>query len=82
MKVFGTDIRNGLTVEIIEEKKEAHKKTIGLVVSKIENERDWCTPVHVQGIPSSGSHSAFLCKYPDGSITWVDGKHIQIIRPG
>lgn len=79
MKKLGRDIRSGKRVEILKQRKDFCKGNKAIVLDTTPPDaRGWCLPVHTQFIPGQPVFDEYLCKYEDGSITWVDGKHIFV----
>lgn len=78
-KKTGNDTRTGVVVEILNERVDQCKTNQAVILTAIPAEpRGACVPVHTQFLPGGKINNEYLCKYPDGSTSWVDGKHIFI----
>lgn len=72
------DVRTNQEVKIQDTRVDACKKNKAIIVSQTPHPDGWCTPIHTQFIPGGEVNNEYLCEYPDHSISWVDGKHIQM----
>lgn len=73
----GIDTRTNQKVTILDTKKDACKDNKAIVLTHVPM-MFGCVPIHAQYIPGGRVYDEFLCEYPDGSLTWVDGKFIKV----
>lgn len=82
MPTLGSDMRTGVCVKIQNTRKDACKSNKAVTVSSVTSDdprfTGMCVPHHTMFIPGGIVNNEYLCEYPDGSISWVDGKHIMI----
>lgn len=84
MDIIGIDIRTGQTVHIkrqrVDQCKENKVVTVSAVGSDDPRFKGMCVPHHTMFVPGGTVNNEYLCEYTDGSVSWVDGKHIMKVQ--
>lgn len=69
--------RTGEKVTIISTRPDACKEGKGIVLAAIPKNNGDCVPHFKQEEIGGKVYNEYLCKYPDNSVSWVNGKHIE-----
>ena len=72
-----TDKRTGEKVVIISTRPNVCKEGKGIVLAAIPKHNGDCIPHFQQEEIGGKILNEYLCEYPDGSVSWVNEKHIQ-----